>query len=158
MACRGEPTLKKYLPYRGWESFYSCWGISICVLWTWINSCWFRIHEERLQHISASQQGLSLALLLALFCLCFTCLTNESANSCRCNRSLSVWFHSQKKFRRIDIFTHSWSGVWRGNCSVLRRNGFFFFFLEEEDIEEDKLYCLLTVFLNRHLTWGSVAL
>lgn len=76
-----------YLPYRGWESFYSCWGISICALWTWINSCWFRIHEERLQHISASQQGLSLALLLALFCLCFTCLTNESTNSCRCSRS-----------------------------------------------------------------------
>lgn len=62
------------------------------------------------QHISASQQGLSLALLITLFCLCFTCLTNESANSCRCNRSLLVCvglLPFPQKFNKTDVLTHS---------------------------------------------------
>jgi len=62
------------------------------------------------QHISASQQGLSLALLLALFCVCFTCLTNESANSGRCNKNLLVYvglLSFSQKFNKTNVFTHS---------------------------------------------------
>ncbi len=129
IACRGESTLKKYLLYRGWESSYSCLGISICSsLWTWINSCWFRIHEERWQHISASQQGLSLVRLHALFCLCLPAwqmkalIHADAIEACWC---VSVQFHFHKSSGG-QICSHSWSGVWRENGSVQSKKWLFF--------------------------------
>lgn len=96
------------------------------------------------QHISASQQGLSLMLLLAPPCLCFTYLTNGCSNSCRCNRCLLVCVGSVQfppKFRRKDIFAHSWSGVWRGKYSVLKWNGIFVKILKRMDPLSDLRQC-----------------
>lgn len=132
MACRGEPTLKNT----------SCMGTERA--FTPAEEFLFVVrfgHELIHADLEFMRKGCNIFQQVNKACLLLFCSLSsacvlpawqmkalihaDAIEVCWC---VSLWFHSQKKFRRTDIFTHSWSGAWRGNCSVLRRNGIFFFF------------------------------